>query len=682
MNKNLMKEQLSHRSPPLITLLFMLLLVGLFYALLQTAPRKSAGISYPLAKNGVMDLRKWDFDKDGPVPLKGEWEFYWNTLLGPRQESSPEKTRKEVLYASVPGTWTSLEREGVKLPGTGFASYRLTLLLDNPPEDLAVQAKTAGTTLALFADGRLVMSAGVTGRSRESSQAAFRPATTESISKDSPGRIIIEAQVSNWEYRTGGLWRSFWLGDRPTLEEWRWNADSRSLILLSSLMMMAFYHFALFVMRPSDRFFLFLGLYCFLLAFRALFPVDYTISRYLPDLPFQWLIRIEYLTFFLAIPVAIYLFHAMYPAELRRWIPRATLIGSGLFSLVVLFTDTRFFTNLIYPFYLFITPVILYTLAAIFRAALHRRLGALFSLLGAIILAGATFNDILYASFVIRSRTYIQLALILFVFFQALALSRRLTHVLQKEEDLSKSLKELNENLEEMVEERSKKLQESYDEVKNLELIQAGEKERQHLGRTLHDSLGQSVHALELFTTSLLSREVSSESYHTSISRLNMIIGELKNSFYDMIHQLYPVSGGAFSLIDSVRNLALKTSDRYSVPVKIFCPNERIPCDENTAVNLYYLISEALLNSVKHAKPSRISIDLLYRNRNLDMIITNDGLNKKIAPKDDSEMESGNGMRIMNFRARSIGGTFRSEQEGEGTFIVSVHVPLKEEQYD
>ncbi|MCP4132141.1 MAG: hypothetical protein GY754_14310 [bacterium] len=38
-------------------------------------------VSAPTAKNGVLDLRGWDFKKDGPVKLSGKWEFYWEQFL-------------------------------------------------------------------------------------------------------------------------------------------------------------------------------------------------------------------------------------------------------------------------------------------------------------------------------------------------------------------------------------------------------------------------------------------------------------------------------------------------------------------------------------------------------------------------------------------------------------------------
>jgi len=37
----------------------------------------------PKASNGVLDLRKYDFQAGGILKLNGDWEFYWSALLSP-----------------------------------------------------------------------------------------------------------------------------------------------------------------------------------------------------------------------------------------------------------------------------------------------------------------------------------------------------------------------------------------------------------------------------------------------------------------------------------------------------------------------------------------------------------------------------------------------------------------------
>jgi len=62
------------------TILFMLasfLIILIFNACKQNITDTTA----PVAVNGVLDLRTWDFERKGPTTLSGNWEFYWHSLL-------------------------------------------------------------------------------------------------------------------------------------------------------------------------------------------------------------------------------------------------------------------------------------------------------------------------------------------------------------------------------------------------------------------------------------------------------------------------------------------------------------------------------------------------------------------------------------------------------------------------
>ncbi|MED4326981.1 hypothetical protein P9227_20395 [Bacillus licheniformis] len=40
--------------------------------------------NYPEAKQGIINLETWDFQKDGNIALTGEWALYRNQLLSPK----------------------------------------------------------------------------------------------------------------------------------------------------------------------------------------------------------------------------------------------------------------------------------------------------------------------------------------------------------------------------------------------------------------------------------------------------------------------------------------------------------------------------------------------------------------------------------------------------------------------
>lgn len=55
----------------------------------------------PKAEKGVIDLRDWDFEKDGVLKLDGEWEFYWNRFL----KSGQFETADSRIFMDIPSVW-------------------------------------------------------------------------------------------------------------------------------------------------------------------------------------------------------------------------------------------------------------------------------------------------------------------------------------------------------------------------------------------------------------------------------------------------------------------------------------------------------------------------------------------------------------------------------------------------
>ena len=57
------------------------------------AERKTA----PKAVNGIIDLTGWDFDKDGPVKLNGQWDFYWGKFIDPNDIITNNIEEKNII---------------------------------------------------------------------------------------------------------------------------------------------------------------------------------------------------------------------------------------------------------------------------------------------------------------------------------------------------------------------------------------------------------------------------------------------------------------------------------------------------------------------------------------------------------------------------------------------------------
>jgi signal transduction histidine kinase len=87
-------------------------------------------------------------------------------------------------------------------------------------------------------------------------------------------------------------------------------------------------------------------------------------------------------------------------------------------------------------------------------------------------------------------------------------------------------------------------------------------------------------------------------------------------------------------------------------------------------MNIHRVIQEAIHNSLKHANPTQISVDVSQKLRSLQIIIYDDGNGFDI-----SSIDFGNGLNNMKKRAQEINAQFYLDSEpGVGT-SVSVMLP-------
>ena len=81
----------------------------------------------PTAVNGVIDLSDWDFERDGPVELIGEWFFASMVDIG---TDFPNDLFVLPQRVNVPGYWNQYQSsDGEVLPIFGYGSYALKVML-------------------------------------------------------------------------------------------------------------------------------------------------------------------------------------------------------------------------------------------------------------------------------------------------------------------------------------------------------------------------------------------------------------------------------------------------------------------------------------------------------------------------------------------------------------------------
>jgi len=409
-----------------------------------------SGRERPAAVKGTMDLRDWDFGRDGPVSLSGDWRFAWNRLLGPREGDAGEPCEE---YMEVPGIWNGRIVSGHSIPAYGCASYLLKVFL---PEKacgagdvtLGVKVQDMGTAYALYINGRPIGSGGVVGESPEQASPGYRPGVFEVDA--GPGQMNILLHVSNYHHRKGGAWEPIVLGPLPYLHDMREQNLARDFFLFGAIFLMGAYHLLLFSLRKKDRSYLYFAIFCMLIATRVLVTGEYYAVRMAPWIPWEGILKMEYLSFYAGVPVFFLFVHTLFPDELSRRVLAGIVAAGILFSCAVIALEPGCYTHSMVPYQVLSAVICLYGLAVLAKSVARRREGAVPFTGGFIVMFAAVLNDFLHNNMIIRTGYLVPCGLLFFIILQAFLLSRRFSRTVSAVEDLTVELERKNRRLEAM----------------------------------------------------------------------------------------------------------------------------------------------------------------------------------------------------------------------------------------
>ncbi|MCB1644035.1 MAG: response regulator [Pseudomonadales bacterium] len=375
----------------------------------------------PQAENGLIDLSDWNFNREGPVRLNGGWEFYWNQFLTGTDLLVAEKSRKDSIY--VPGGWNGQEINGHSLPGTGYATYRLNVLV-GARQPYALKIPDIGTAYRLYADNQLLSETGKIANSRERAQASYYPAIVNFTPQTN--RIELVFLVSNFHHRLGGIWLPIEFGLPEQLSARRENQLARDLLLFGAILIIGLYNIALYWLRRESPSNLYLGLFCIFLAVRTLAIGDRFLTRLL-DLPFEWFLRVEYLSWYWAISAFTAFLYSVFPREFNRTFSLIIHLLVACGTLLVLLSPTYVF-SMSAPTYQVLTILsLVYGAYCLVLAGIRKREGALILLAAYAILFYSIVNDILVNAGITNNALLVELGLFTFILCQSILISYRFT---------------------------------------------------------------------------------------------------------------------------------------------------------------------------------------------------------------------------------------------------------------
>lgn len=183
----------------------------------------------------------------------------------------------------------------------------------------------------------------------------------------------------------------------------------------------------------------------------------------------------------------------------------------------------------------------------------------------------------------------------------------------------------------------------------NKAAIRAQEREREQLGRELHDNVNQVLTTIKLYTELALDGSMDGTVLmQKSVSYLTDCINEIRN----ISKRLSTPTLGKISLKESIQELvnSLNLAGKLAIDLHIGrVDKKKLPQD--THLGIYRIVQEHLTNVLRHAAATTVSIAIESRKGELQVVIADDGKGFDVATR-----RKGIGISNMYGRAENING--------------------------
>jgi two-component sensor histidine kinase len=204
-------------------------------------------------------------------------------------------------------------------------------------------------------------------------------------------------------------------------------------------------------------------------------------------------------------------------------------------------------------------------------------------------------------------------------------------------------------------------------------MLEASSREQMRLGRDLHDALGQEL-ATTLMLLIALEKRIgdSAPDLMPAAAEIRAAVTQALESMRRIVRGLVPTGLEARGLSRVLAELAARCGRDSKLRVDFIGPEVLPPLPGDAAEHTYRFAQEAISNIVRHARASRVEMRLAIEGSELVLSIGDDGSSFDLEAAGE---QGGMGLRIMRYRAQSVGGRLVIETSPVGT-RVALRVPL------
>jgi len=205
------------------------------------------------------------------------------------------------------------------------------------------------------------------------------------------------------------------------------------------------------------------------------------------------------------------------------------------------------------------------------------------------------------------------------------------------------------------------------------EIIAIADREKERMGRELHDGLCQTLAGIAALSATLSRRLAAhADPAASAAAEIAKLLNDAISQARDLARGLVPLGLNEASLEEALQTLACNVQHLFHVSCTLACDHPVAPLRPEVAVHLFRITQEAVHNAVAHGRANQIEITLSCQDGQGLLSVRDTGVGLCVK----ASQGKGIGLHTMAYRARMIGGTLEVLTPPRGGTRVLCAFPL------
>lgn len=201
-------------------------------------------------------------------------------------------------------------------------------------------------------------------------------------------------------------------------------------------------------------------------------------------------------------------------------------------------------------------------------------------------------------------------------------------------------------------------------------LLALQERERTRLAQALHDDLGQYLAGIRARACLLRVQADQPDAVRETAAHLEQHSLDLQNGFRTLVRDLYPVMLDHLELADAIGQLAEQWQSTQGIECELQLQGALPPLSMEAKLHLYRMVQEALTNVARHARATRVRLQLRADRNGVRLLLRDDG--HGLPPE-----RLGVGLRSMVEHARCLGARLHMRHRPGHGWALYLNLPVE-----